>query len=308
MEFKFAYNEYLKYIENRQKIQSKNSIIDRFKNTILPFFGNMNIHEISKVDYINFQNQLIKKEYSKNYIKNTHYYIVAFLNYCIQFYNLEKNIAREVGIPKLLDKDFNKKKFYTLKEFKCFIKFVDDRVYRLFFEFMFLTGCRPGEAMALKFSDISGINVSINKTIDEHCHNGIRNITNPKTKTSNRIIKLPHKLVVELKKLYNYYIKKYGVVQDFYIFGGIKPLAPTTINRYKIKACKLANIEPITLHGFRHSHATLLLDSKISIKAIQQRLGHSDSNTTISIYLHSTEKQQKRVLRKLNFVLLFSTF
>lgn len=307
MKFIDAYNGYLNYIENRQKIQSKNSFKQRFEYIVLPYFGNMNIYEIEKTDYINFQNKLIEKGYSYNYIKNTHYYIVAFLNYCKTFYDLKDNVAKEIGMPKI-KKNSNKENFYTLKEFDRFIKCVDHKIYKLFFTFMFYMGTRPGEAMALRFSDLIGNNIYIKKTIDEHHHNGIRTITTPKTESSVRTIKVPFLLLIELKQLKKYYIQKYGEIQDFYIFGGKKPLAPTSINRYKLNACKKAGVKNITLHGFRHSHATMLLDHNLSIKAIQERLGHSSADVTTSIYLHSTEKQQKRVLHKLNFVSLFSTF
>jgi len=306
MNFKIAYNEYLDFIENRQKIQSKNALKDRFNYVILPYFEDSDIYNIEKIDYIRFQNELIKKGYSYNYIKNTHYYLVAFFNFCKDFYDLKFNVFKEIGFPKV-KKNSNKENFYTLNEFKKFIKCVDNKIYKTFFEFMFFMGTRPGEAMALRFSDLIGNNICIKKTIDEHSHNGMRAETEPKTESSRRTIKIPFILSIELKQLKKYYIKKYGRIQDFYIFGGSKPLAPTTINRYKLEACKKANIKPITLHGFRHSHATMLLDRNVSIKVIQERLGHSSADITLSVYLHSTEKQQKRVLRKLNFVLLFST-
>ena len=307
MNFNIAYNEYLIYIQNRQKIQSKNALIDRFNYVILPYFKDADIYKIEKIDYIRFQNELINKKYSYNYIKNTHYYLVAFTNFCRDFYNLDHNVFKEVGFPKIKSNKNKKKNFYTLAEFKRFIKYVDNIVYKLFFKFMFFMGTRPGEAMALRFSNLVNDCIFINTTIDEHSHNGIRAETAPKTESSNRIIKVPFILLIQLKQLNKYYIKKYGCNQDFYIFGGIKPLAPTTINRYKLQACKLAKLDPITLHGFRHSHATLLLDHNVSIKVIQERLGHSSADTTLSIYLHSTHKQQKRVLKKLNFALLFST-
>ena len=92
---------------------------------------------------------------------------------------------------------------------------------------------------------------------------------------------------------------------DYYIFGGIKPLATTTINRYKEKACKLAKIRKIKLHEFRHSHATLLLYKGIIIHEISKRLGHSDIAITLNTYTHTNNLQEKRVTRTLNFLRLF---
>ncbi len=58
------------------------------------------------------------------------------------------------------------------------------------------------------------------------------------------------------------YIKKFGYSVDYYIFGGIKPLAPTTIDRYKLKACNKANLKPITQYEFRHSYTTRMIYKK----------------------------------------------
>ena len=55
----------------------------------------------------------------------------------------------------------------------------------------------------------------------------------------------------------------------------------------------------ITIHGFRHTHASALFAAGASIKEVQERLGHEDAQTTLNIYTHVTEKQDKEVAKKL---------
>lgn len=168
---------------------------------------------------------------------------------------------------------------------------------------MFYTGTRPGDEMALKFSDLSYRMINNNKTIDEH---GSRTIGIPKTQSSYRNIFIDKKLYEDLLKLKKYYQEEYkNNDYDYFIFGGMKPLSPTSINRRKENACNLANIRKIKSHEFRHSHATLLLSKGIVIHDISKRLGHSDVSTTLNIYTHSIDKQQKRVTRTLNMLRLF---
>ena len=101
---------------------------------------------------------------------------------------------------------------------------------------MFFTGTRPGEAMALKFSDLNNRTISINKTISEHSINGKRIIDTPKNMSSIREIYLDKKLCKELLKLKKEYEKENNSKNyDYFIFGGLKPLAPTSINRHKKK-------------------------------------------------------------------------
>ncbi|MGM9877006.1 MAG: tyrosine-type recombinase/integrase [Bacilli bacterium] len=77
-------------------------------------------------------------------------------------------------------------------------------------------------------------------------------------------------------------------------------ITPSTINRRKIDACNRANLRPITLHQFRHSHTTLLLNNGIIINEISKRLGHSNPSITLNVYTHTDLSQEKRVLNTLN--------
>ena len=153
--------------------------------------------------------------------------------------------------------------------------------------------------MALKFSDLNNRILYVNKTINEH---GKREINSPKTLSSIRKIEIDRKLNRDLLKLKEKY-SNYN--QDYFIFGGSKPLAPTTINRYKIKACKKSNLIPIKLHEFRHSHATMLVEKKLMIKEVSRRLGHSNTNITLNTYTHTNKMQEKKVIKTLNFLRLF---
>lgn len=305
LKFSDAYNQYLVYIENRQKNQSKRNLKLVFNSKILPYWKEYNIYEITEMDYMLWQNEIEKLNYKNNHKKNLHYMMSGFFNYCITYHGLQKNVAKIVGNFKM---DYVKTKMdhYSIKEFKKFIKFVDNIVYKSFFTFLYYTGVRPGEAMALKFSDLNFKEIYISKTIDEHTNEfGIREIGTPKTLSSVRNFKLDNFLYKDLLKLKQHYIEKYKDKNyDYFIFGGIKPLAPTTINRHKIKACNKAELRPIQLREFRRSHATLLYNMNVPMQLIKDRLGHSDINTTMKYYVDLEKSKEKRVIRTLNLIRL----
>lgn len=55
---------------------------------------------------------------------------------------------------------------------------------------------------------------------------------------------------------------------------------------------KVAGLHDIGFHGFRHSHASLLLNAGVSYKEIQTRLGHASIKMTMDIYSHLEQEKE----------------
>ena len=89
------------------------------------------------------------------------------------------------------------------------------------------------------------------------------------------------------------------------MFGAIKPLSPSTIERKKNIYCKIANVKQIRIHDFRHSHCTILISKGIPINIVSERLGHSNISMTLDNYTHILNKDKKRVLKTLFLLRLF---
>lgn len=296
------FEEYSKYIEMKLKYQTVRSIKSRFKTYILPYFENTKIVDITPKDYLKWQKMIFDKDFSYSHKKTLHYTFSELYSYLDTFYDYRDNVVKKVGalsnyeIPKEMN-------YWTIEEFNKFIKKIskEDWIYKFFFEFLFYTGTRLGEANALTFNDVEYDLIFINKTISKEIINGKRQITTPKTKTSIRRIKIDNILVSEINELKEYYKQKYSDFnENFYIFGGKSPLSPTTIKRKKDSYAKKAKIKTIRLHDFRHSHATLLLKNNIPIEEISKRLGHENLSTTLNTYIHLMPLYEKRVVNTLN--------
>lgn len=294
MNFEEVYEEYLIFANRQQKKQSYRVLSYNFKANILSFFKGYKLDLIKTSDILEWQNYILSKNFCNNHNKNLYSMLNSFFEFCHIKYNFDLSVLYGI-FPFPLKVETKKEDYYTIEEFKHFIKFVENPIYKQFFNVMFYCGTRPGEAMALKFSDIVGNYIFINKTIDSH---GTREIGTPKTLSSNRKILISNHLkndLLALKDLYD------CDTFDLFIFGGIKPIAPTTINRYKLKACNKANLRPITLHQFRHSHATYLFNNKVDVHYIRDRLGHSNVSTTLNVYTHCKNGEEKRVAKLLKF-------
>lgn len=302
MTFNEAYDNYIMYVKLKQKPQSLRVTKSRLKSYILPYIGEKDILTFSTFDYMTWQNTIEGKGFKYKYKKSLHCQVVNFLNFVIKFYNLDiKNVAHIVGNFKNNFEIESKMNYFTFEEFKKFVSVINDDVDHALFNFLFFSGCRIGEALALTFEDLEENSVYINKTISKEFYNGCRAITTPKTKKSIRHVLIDRGLQSELIKLKEHYNTKFGHFnKNFYIFGGIKPLCQTTIERHKNNYCDKANVKRIRIHDFRHSYATLLVNLKIPIEEVSQQLGHSNVTTTYNIYVHNNEENKKRLLDSLS--------
>ena len=289
MLFEEVYVKFKIYVRYRHKKQGYYNICHDFECRILPYFKNKNIYNLSKIDFLNWQDLILSFNFSNSYNKRLYYVFNSFIDYCVKYYDLPNNLLRSIGsFPKKIEhKKFD---FYNLDEFYLFVSNIDNPIYKAYYIFMFYTGCRPGESMALRFCDIDDHYVHIEHNIHRK---GDRSLDTPKNQSSIRDIIINDDLkefLLSLKKLYS------NCDENYFVFGGSKPLSSTTADRVKKKACDKANLRVITQHQFRHSSATFLLNNNIPISEISRRLGHSKISTTLDIYCHNDLSHEKRVL------------
>lgn len=297
MNFEQVYEEFKKYAEKRHKKQSFNSLTQDFNLKILPYFKERDIYSLNEKDFLLWKDNILSYNYSNSYNDRLYYVFTIFIDYCCLYYDLSKNYLRDLGGFKSKI-EIKHRDYYNFKEFNLFITNLHHVVYKSYFILMFYCGTRPSEAMALKFNDFDGKYIYVNKSIQRR---GNRDIDTPKNIYSIRKIVVNKKVKKCILFLKKYYYDLYGNFEnDYFIFGGKKPLAPTTIDRYKYIACKNANLKVITQHQFRHSYATNLISCGIPINVVSKMLGHSSVDTTARIYIQQDLSQEKRVLKTLN--------
>lgn len=140
------------------------------------------------------------------------------------------------------------------------------------------TGMRFSEALALTPKDFDFIHqsLSVNKTWDYKEGTGF---LPTKNKSSIRKIQVDWQTVVQYSTL----VKNLPEDEPIFVKGRVYN---STVNGILSRHCKQVNIPEITVHGLRHTHASLLLFAGVSIASVAQRLGHSSITTTQKTYLH----------------------
>lgn len=75
-------------------------------------------------------------------------------------------------------------------------------------------------------------------------------------------------------------------------------ILPTKTRKWILHVQKKYKLGTITTHGLRHTHCSLLFEAGASLKEVQDRLGHSDVQTTMNIYAHVTKKAKEVAIQK----------
>lgn len=151
------------------------------------------------------------------------------------------------------------------------------------------TGLRFSEALAITPEDFDFAHqtLSVNKTWDYKTDSGF---SPTKNKSSNRKIQIDWQTVVQFSELTRNLPSK---VEPIFITDS-KKIYNSTVNNLLFRLCRKSNIPEITVHGLRHTHASLLLYAGVSIASVARRLGHASMNTTQKIYLHIIQELENK--------------
>jgi integrase-related protein len=148
------------------------------------------------------------------------------------------------------------------------------------------TGLRFSEALALTPADFnfSRQSISVSKTWD---YKGDGGFLPTKNQSSIRKVQIDWQTVIQFSQL----IKDLPADQPIFVKGKVYN---STVNGVLERYCKKAEVPVISIHGLRHTHASLLLFAGVSIASVARRLGHSSMNTTQKTYLHIIQELENR--------------
>lgn len=256
--------------------------------------------------------QLLQDGRSHNYVSKIKFKLNQIMKFAVRMNYIDTNEMLFVEMPRKLitTDDLRKKntKYLDQKEFKLFIQNLKEEAlcdYRItkyirIAKVLFLTGMRYGELAALNYKediDFSKKTIHIKHTYDFRQ----KERTTPKTVKSDRVITAPQK-VLDIIKEQIIENATNGFDTDFIFINTLgEPITNVrVIAALKRHGQKIGIDKNITTHMFRHSHISLLAELGIPLTAIMDRVGHSDSKTTLEIYSHVTQKMVSDISSKLD--------
>lgn len=270
---------------------------------------------ISKMDARFIQSFMDKLDYSNEYLSH----IKSLLNIVFS-YAVDKRFIKEspmanvkVNYKAKTIEDFTRveDRFLEIEEAEALIKelYRTGRTYRIgrTAEFLYLTGARFGEVVILKRKDFIGDIARISGTIDytvgykqgkkgpTKTLKGIRDV-----KLTQRNLDLVERTIQEnqLDAIGNQFYKDRGFV---FVTKSGTPMQNNSFNlALKAAGERVGITKHLSSHIFRHTHVSILAENNVPLKAIMDRIGHEDAETTREIYTHVTKSMKNNVISVLN--------
>lgn len=276
------------YYENWIKLYKEDAVRDvtlkKYKaalSHIKVLANGLNIEDMNRTAY-----QTLLNNYAKTHEKQTvtdfHHMVKPCLLDALDEHLITSDPTRRVTIK---GKPANQKKIKYLNQYELHklldtLHLTPDNKYDWLIYLGAKTGCRLSEALGItpQDFDINNQSLSISKTYD---YKQTGSFVETKNKSSVRKIQLDWQT---LNRFYSY-IKDRPQNEPIFVTIGEK-IYDSTINDILARHCKQANVPIITFHGLRHTHASILLFSGVSVPSVSRRLGHSSMATTQKVYLH----------------------
>lgn len=252
-------------------------------NWIKRIAPDLKVKELNRIRY-----QKIINEYAKEHERQTtmdfHHQVKGAILDALDEGLLERDPTRKVVIKGKMPAE-KKPKFLNQYELHAVLKKLNLEIQKgPTWEWLILliakTGLRFSEALAITPADFdfSRQTLSVSKTWD---YKGDSGFMPTKNRSSIRKVELDWRTIAQFSELTRDLPRK----EPIFVTPG-KAIYNATINDVLERYCKAAGVPVITIHGLRHTHASILLYQGVSIASVARRLGHASIHTTQKTYIH----------------------
>lgn len=282
---------------------------DLFRLHILPSLGEF---KISKITPWQCQELITEKGKTFRNIKQIKSYISQIFEFAIKMKLINDNPVKGVVLPKR--EKIESQNYFTVQELHQFLKIVkEEEPYKNYalFRLLAYSGLRKGELYSLRWSDLDFDNqiLSVSKNLGRINGKALEKST--KNKFSVRQIRLDQDTVDILSEWKRHSLREKGKLMvtplnlgESYMFtfinrdGEEEPLYQDYINSILKRIIDKHGLKKITPHGFRHTHATLMIEIGIDPVNTAKRLGHASSQMTLDTYSHTTAVGEVKAINK----------
>jgi len=306
------YNLWVKQYEKTVEESTFVKTTGIFKNHILLAMG---AYKIEKIHVDVCQKHVDEWAAKLKKFRMVKAYAAKVIDFAIKRGYIQSNPFAHVDMPvtaskkAIISDEDEAENFYSREQLIEFLSCLEQesnyKAYALF-RLLAFSGMRKGEALALTWNDLNFTTneLRISKALSRGKDNRLY-VKSTKTGVA-RTIKMDENTMAILK------VWKKKQKQDYLVLGfnTLQPkqlvfsnehneyMQPTKTRKWIVHVQDKYKLGTITTHGLRHTHCSLLFESGVSLKEVQDRLGHSDVQTTMNIYAHVSKKAKEEAISK----------
>lgn len=279
----------------------------KITSRLLPIFGVRKLHQISPTLIQNQVSKWIEEGLSPRTVEYLVSILHNILDYAVELGFLVRNPTDKVNTPPRTPRQFT---VLSPEQMVQLFRATAQQKHYPLWVLMLTTGMRPGEALGLKWDDLNGNLLTINRTVRG------RTVQEAKAKTDGSLrTVVVSQLALDALKAHrvrqNAEMLSKGphYVRNGFIFATSlgKQYNPTATRFAFQRALRRAGLpDNVRLYDTRHSHATALLNAGVSLKEIADRLGHSSTRITESVYARLVPKTRENVAQRIDEILHFA--
>ncbi|WP_201353727.1 tyrosine-type recombinase/integrase [Hydrogenimonas urashimensis] len=245
-------------------------------------FGDMLVEHIKASDILRWQNRMLQRVTPKT-VKNYRSVLASIFKMAYADGIIDRNPLDFVEVPRQPKREIET---YTIEEVRKIIRACEEP-FRNFVQLMFFTGMRPGEMIALRWSDISFETETI--IVQRRRREGVVDVTKSKKK---RVIDM----LPQAKEALMRQRRHTGLAKDVFLTQhGVPYQESETLRRQFKTAVKRAGVKELRMYDMRHTFITIMAQSGMPESWIIQQVGHSKIDITYEHYMGRVKVDTSRV-------------
>ncbi|GAB0171666.1 site-specific integrase [Lysinibacillus sp. CTST325] len=298
------FNVWIQHYERTVEESTFVKTLGIFRNHILPAIGHYRIEKLNVPICQNFVDECSLKLKKFRTVKT---YASKVIDFAIKREYISSNPFKLVDLPKIkastvLDTEVN---YYSKEQLVYFLqclKQYSNAQITAFFYLLAFSGIRKGEALALTWADLNfdTKELLITKALSRGKNNKLY-IKSTKTDTSRQLLIDDEtcRILSEWKKIQQGKFPNVSDKSQLMFTNEQNGLLQQTIpRRWLMKIIDKYSLPYTHVHSFRHVHCSLLFEAGASVKEVQERLGHTDVQTTLNIYTHLSKRAKNETINK----------
>lgn len=302
------------YVNRFLKISSRRGERSAMRSWIKPLLGNKKVSKLKRLDIQRFVNHLGDNGLSPKTVHNYYSTLRNMMNFAVDMEIVSDSPCKHITLPKNERKEAE---YYSLEDVSVFLEALenipaDDLPFKAAAYIALFGGLRKSEILGLDWEDVDFDNRTVKIHHTRMIAPGVGAYDDtPKTSKSVRVVSLPAEVFAILHELKAHQAQaKLLLGEKFFdspaVLRGVcgKPLYPNRIHEWFPEFIESHNLPHITLHGLRHTHASMLSYMNADKMQISRRLGHSQLSTTLNIYTHLFEATDKEIADDLSATFL----